>query len=78
MSMTEWTEKCPICGDPYKRYAFYAGDQSACPDCIRKAEQKRTKRYDAEVEKAVERLTRSNAKVTGSPALSASPSGLTG
>lgn len=61
MSMTEWTEKCPICGDPYKRYAFYAGDQSACPDCIRKAEQKRTKRYEAEVEKAVERLTRSNA-----------------
>jgi transposase-like protein len=39
----EQTMKCPICGDPYKVYAFYAGDQSACPDCQRKANEKRGK-----------------------------------
>lgn len=25
--------KCPICGEPYKVYPFYAGEQSACPKC---------------------------------------------
>lgn len=39
--MTEQTVKCPICGEPYKFYAMMVGDQSACPDCIRKAEKKR-------------------------------------
>lgn len=38
--MTEWTVKCSICGAPYKVYLFSAADQSACPDCIRKAEGK--------------------------------------
>jgi NMD protein affecting ribosome stability and mRNA decay len=33
------TIKCPICGRPYKWYAHYAGDQSACPACRREAEE---------------------------------------
>ncbi len=37
--MEEQTVKCPICGEPYKFYPFYAGDQSACPKCRGKAEQ---------------------------------------
>jgi hypothetical protein len=36
--MSETTEKCKICGGPYKFYPYYAGDQSACPSCVRKAE----------------------------------------
>ena len=32
------TVKCPICGRPYKVYAFKAGDQSACPKCVSEAE----------------------------------------
>ena len=39
MSMSETTIKCPICGQPYKVYAFSAADQSACPSCVQKAEQ---------------------------------------
>lgn len=35
--MTEETIKCPICGKPYKVYTFSAGDQSACPKCVRQA-----------------------------------------
>lgn len=27
------TIACRICGKPYVFYAFYAGDQSACPSC---------------------------------------------
>ncbi len=38
MSTSEQTKQCPICGISYKVYAWFAGDQSACPDCIRKAE----------------------------------------
>lgn len=38
MSMTEQTRKCPICGKPYKVYAMYCGDQSACPACRAEAE----------------------------------------
>jgi hypothetical protein len=34
----ERTVKCPICGKPYKTYSYYAGDQSACPKCVREAE----------------------------------------
>lgn len=35
----EQTVKCHICGKPYKFYAYSAADQSACPDCVAKAEQ---------------------------------------
>ena len=35
--MSEQTVKCPICGQPYKVYMYYAGDQSACPTCRLKA-----------------------------------------
>ncbi len=38
MSTSEQTIQCPICKKPYKAYTWFAGDQSACPDCIRKAE----------------------------------------
>ncbi len=31
------TVKCRICGEPYEFYDMYAGDQSACPACRRKA-----------------------------------------
>lgn len=31
------TVKCPICSRPYRWYSHYAGDQSACPRCRRKA-----------------------------------------
>lgn len=34
----ESTEKCKICGRPYKFYPFSAADQSACPRCVRSAE----------------------------------------
>ena len=33
----EQTIKCPICGKPYVFMPFYAGDQSACPECRAKA-----------------------------------------
>ena len=33
------TIKCPICGEPYIFYAFYAGDQTACPKCRQKAKE---------------------------------------
>lgn len=39
----EQTMKCPICGDPYKVYNMTVADQSACLDCVRKANQKRGK-----------------------------------
>lgn len=35
--MTEQTAKCSICGEPYVIYTHYAGDQSACPKCRKKA-----------------------------------------
>jgi len=35
----ETTVACKICGQPYKVYNMYAGDQSACPSCRAKAEQ---------------------------------------
>ncbi len=41
--MDETTVKCKICGKPYKVYAFFVGDQSACPDCIREANRNSTK-----------------------------------
>ena len=43
--MTEQTVKCKICGEPYKTYPHYAGDQSACPQCITKAN-KNMKKWD--------------------------------
>lgn len=36
----ERTVKCRICGEPYKFYAHSAADQSACPQCVRKAAEK--------------------------------------
>lgn len=36
--MTSQTVKCPICDEPYKFYAFIVKDQSACPACVKKAE----------------------------------------
>jgi len=41
--MESKTVKCPICGEPYKVYAYTVADQSACRDCVRKAEQKEQK-----------------------------------
>lgn len=37
----EQTVKCHICGKPYKFYAFSAADQTACPKCVREAEENR-------------------------------------
>ena len=39
----EQTIKCPICEEPYKVAPFYSGDQSACPQCRAKAEEKQPK-----------------------------------
>lgn len=43
--MNERTVKCNICGEPYKFYAYSAADQSACPDCVKKAEMKSQERF---------------------------------
>jgi endogenous inhibitor of DNA gyrase (YacG/DUF329 family) len=40
------TIRCPICGEPYVFYSYYAGDQSACPECRRKAREKERKERD--------------------------------
>lgn len=37
--MIPQTMKCPVCGRPYKVYSHYAGDQTACPECRREAEE---------------------------------------
>ncbi|CAB5212887.1 hypothetical protein UFOVP191_49 [uncultured Caudovirales phage] len=37
--MLDGTCKCHICGRPYKVYSMMVGDQSACPSCVRQAEQ---------------------------------------
>jgi len=34
------TVKCPICGEPYNVYPFSAANQSACPNCVAKADAK--------------------------------------
>lgn len=44
MSIGEKTVKCPICGEPYKVYPHYAGDQSACRRCQDRATQNNPKR----------------------------------
>lgn len=31
--------KCPLCGKLYKFVPYNVVDQSACPDCVRKAEE---------------------------------------
>jgi hypothetical protein len=46
MEMNGQTVKCPICGDPYQVMPFYAGDQSACSDCVRKAKEKTTAKWE--------------------------------
>jgi len=33
------TLRCPICGKPYKFRAHTVADQSACPACVREAEE---------------------------------------
>lgn len=38
--MDQQTISCPICGEPYVFYVYYAGDQSACPECRAKARKK--------------------------------------
>ncbi len=43
--MNEKTVKCPICGEPYKIYGMFVGDQSACPECVKKAERKNIHKY---------------------------------
>jgi tRNA(Ile2) C34 agmatinyltransferase TiaS len=53
MSAGERTIKCPICGNPYKAYSFYAGDQSACKSCINKADSKQNKN---ELDRAIDRI----------------------
>ena len=45
----ERTIKCPICSEPYKFYSHSAADQSACPDCVRKAEAKIRKNSNFDV-----------------------------
>lgn len=37
----EQTIKCKICGKQYKVYSHTVADQSACPECIRRAEMMR-------------------------------------
>ena len=44
--MNEKIVKCPICGKPYVIMSLYAGNQSACPECVRKAEENMRKEYD--------------------------------
>ena len=39
------TIKCPICTKPYKVYAHYCGDQSACPVCREEAEEQIQRPY---------------------------------
>ena len=34
----EGTCKCPICGRAYKWFSMTVADQSACPACVREAE----------------------------------------
>jgi len=46
--MDERTVKCPLCGEPYKAYAFFAGDQSACPECRGKAERNKGRAASAD------------------------------
>lgn len=38
--MNERTVKCDICGEPYKVIPYLDIDQSACPDCVAKADKK--------------------------------------
>jgi len=46
---TEQTVKCPICGNPYKFYSFYGGDQSACLACREKAEENMVKKQKSSI-----------------------------
>ena len=38
MSM-EQVVKCKICGKPYIFMPFYAGQQDACPSCVKQAQE---------------------------------------
>lgn len=37
------TVKCPICGEPYNIYPYGEVNQSACPECVAKANEKEKK-----------------------------------
>lgn len=37
--MNRTTRACPICGRAYFVYPMMAKDQSACPSCVREAEE---------------------------------------
>lgn len=45
--MNGQTVKCPICRRPYKVYMHTVADQSACPGCVREAEQQIRKASDS-------------------------------
>ncbi len=38
--MQQQTVKCPICGEPYNVYIFSGANQTACPQCVAKANKK--------------------------------------
>lgn len=44
----EQVVKCRFCGELYKFYPFSAADQSACPSCVKKAEENMNKNHDYE------------------------------
>lgn len=43
--MNSHTVKCPICGEPYTIMPYYAGDQSACTNCVDRARANLVDRY---------------------------------
>lgn len=48
----EQTIKCPICGEPYVFYPFSAADQSACPECCKKAREKEKRQWNRHLEQS--------------------------
>jgi len=38
--MKKQVKKCPVCGEPYNFYLSLDVDQSVCPDCRKKADNK--------------------------------------
>lgn len=49
--MLPTTNKCPICGAPYKVYNMTVADQSACPECVAEAERRVASPTDEERER---------------------------
>lgn len=54
----ERTVKCPICGEPYVFYPFFAGDQSACRSCREKARRDQWEPAPDNRQRAIETLRR--------------------